>query len=69
MPAKSEAQRRAAAMALQPKRGNISVSQLTGAAKQMYDSMTLAELEEYAQQPRKNIPYKVKKRKKDGGTT
>ncbi len=47
MPAKSESQRRAAGAALAAKRKR-SPKGLTGAAKQMYKSMTTKQLEEFA---------------------
>ncbi len=52
MPAVSEDQRRAAGLALSAKRGNTPVSELRGAAKDMFDSMTEAELEELARKPK-----------------
>jgi len=52
MPAESEEQRRAAGMALAAKRGQIPVEQLQGAAKQMYDSMSEAQLVDYAKKPK-----------------
>ena len=45
MPAKSKAQQRAAGAALAAKRGEAKVSDLQGASKEMYDSMTEDELE------------------------
>jgi len=48
MPAKSEAQRRAAGAALSAKRGKTSPKTLKGASKQMHDSMTEKELEDFA---------------------
>lgn len=48
MPARSKAQQRAAGAALSAKRGEAKVSELQGASKSMYDSMTEEELEEYA---------------------
>lgn len=59
MPAKSKAQQRAAGAALSAKRGETRVSELRGASKQMYDSMTEAELEEYASTDREGLPDKV----------
>tara|TARA_R110000824_G_scaffold78291_1_gene197728 strand:- start:338 stop:529 length:192 start_codon:yes stop_codon:yes gene_type:complete len=59
MPAKSKAQQRAAGAALSAKRGETRVSDLKGASKQMYDSMTEAELEDYASTDRKGLPDKV----------
>lgn len=48
MPAVSKAQQKAAGMALAAKRKEIKVSELEGAAKDMYDSMTKKELEDVA---------------------
>jgi len=48
MPAKSEAQQKAAGMALAAKRGEIPASQLKGAAKDMFNTMTIEELKDYA---------------------
>ncbi len=49
MPAKSDDQQQAAGMALAAKRGEKSVSELGGAAKDMYESMSESELEDYAE--------------------
>lgn len=49
MPANSKAQQRAAGMALSAKRGKMKASKLKGAAKDMYDSMSENELEDFAQ--------------------
>jgi hypothetical protein len=59
MPAKSKAQQQAAGAALAAKRGQQKVSELQGASKQMYDSMSEAELEEIAGTPRKDLPDHV----------
>ena len=48
MPAVSEAQRRAAGLALSAKRGDVAVSQLRGAAKQMHASMSEKQLRDFA---------------------
>jgi len=56
MPAESKSQQRAAGMALAAKRREIPVSRLKGAAKDMYDSMTTAQLEEYASGSTKGKP-------------
>ncbi len=48
MPAESEAQQKAAGAALSAKRGNTKVSELQGAAKDMYHSMSEDELEKIA---------------------
>ena len=59
MPAKSKAQQRAAGAALSAKRGETKVSELQGASKDMYDSMTEEELEDYASTDRNGLPDKV----------
>ena len=51
MPAKSNDQRRAAAMALAAKRGEINKRKLVGAALDMYESMSSTQLEEFAHKP------------------
>jgi hypothetical protein len=56
MPAKSKAQQRAAGAALAAKRGEIPVSELVGASRQMYESMTESQLEEFAETRRKGLP-------------
>jgi hypothetical protein len=56
MPARSEAQQKAAGAALAAKRGETKVSSLQGASKDMYDSMTEDELEEIASTPHDDIP-------------
>lgn len=48
MPATSRVQQRAAGAALAAKRGDIRKSELVGASRQMYASMTAKELEELA---------------------
>jgi hypothetical protein len=53
MPAKSRAQQKAAGAALSAKRGETKVSDLQGAAKSMYESMSEQELDEMASTPRK----------------
>ena len=58
MPAKSKAQQRAAGAALSAKRGETKVSELQGASKDMYDSMSEEELEDFAETKRKNLPEK-----------
>jgi hypothetical protein len=59
MPAKSKSQQKAAGAALSAKRGETKVSELKGASRQMYDSMTEGELEEIASTDRKGLPKKV----------
>ena len=56
MPAKSQAQQKAAGAALAAKRGEQKVSELKGASKSMYDSMSENELEEMAESSRKDKP-------------
>ncbi len=58
MPAKSKAQQKAAGAALSAKRGDTKVSELKGASKGMYDSMSESELEELADTDRKGLPEK-----------
>lgn len=59
MPAKSKAQQRAAGAALSAKRGDTKVSELQGASKQMYQSMSEDELEEFASTDREDLPEKA----------
>ncbi|MBZ0122705.1 MAG: DUF3008 family protein [Roseovarius sp.] len=59
MPAKSKAQQKAAGAALAAKRGEIKVSELKGASKEMYDSMDADELEDFASTKRENLPDKA----------
>lgn len=56
MPAKSQAQQKAAGMALSAKRGDTPKSDLKGAAKEMYESMSEDELEDFAKGSRKGKP-------------
>lgn len=56
MPAKSKAQQKAAGAALSAKRGDTKVSDLKGASKEMYDSMSEKELDEMASTKRKGKP-------------
>lgn len=56
MKAQSKAQQKAAGAALSAKRGETKVGDLQGASKDMYDSMTEAELEEMAGTDRSNLP-------------
>lgn len=53
MPAKSQAQQKAAGAALSAKRGDTKVSELQGASKSMYESMSEKELDEMASTKRK----------------
>lgn len=56
MPAQSKAQQKAAGAALSAKRGDTKVSDLQGASKEMYDSMSEAELEDIASTSRGDLP-------------
>jgi len=56
LPARSEAQQKAAGAALDAKRGETKVSELQGAAKDMYVSMTKEKLEEFASSSHEDIP-------------
>lgn len=56
MPAKSQAQQKAAGAALSAKRGETSKSKLKGASKSMAKSMSEKELEELASTKRKGKP-------------
>ena len=58
MPAKSKAQQKAAGAALSAKRGETKVSDLQGASKDMYDSLSESELEDFAETRRKDLPEK-----------
>jgi hypothetical protein len=64
MPAKSAAQQKAAGAALSAKRGDTPKSQLKGASRQMVESMTEKQLEEFASTKRKGKPEHVGDRKK-----
>lgn len=59
MPAQSKAQQRAAAAALSAKRGDTKVADLQGASKQMYETMSEDELEEYASTELDGLPEHV----------
>jgi len=56
MPAQSKAQQKAAGAALSAKRGDTKVSDLKGASKEMYHSMSAKELEEMASTDREDLP-------------
>lgn len=58
MPANSKAQQKAAGAALAAKRGEMDKSELQGASKSMYDSMSEEELEDIASTKRKDLPEK-----------
>lgn len=59
MPAKSKAQQKAAGAALSAKRGETDKSKLKGASREMYDSMTEEELEDFAETDRKGLPERI----------
>jgi hypothetical protein len=56
MPAKSQAQQKAAGAALSAKRGETKKSALKGASKEMVESMSEKELEDMASTRRKGKP-------------
>ena len=56
MPAKSQAQQKAAGAALSAKRGETPKSKLKGASKQMEASMSEQQLEEFAHTKRTDLP-------------
>ncbi|HWW58467.1 MAG TPA: DUF3008 family protein [Sphingopyxis sp.] len=56
MPAKSKAQQKAAGAALSAKRGDTPRSKLKGASKQMADSMSEKQLEDFAKGSTKGKP-------------
>jgi len=58
MDATSKNQQMAAGAALSAKRGETSKSSLRGASKQMFESMSEAQLEDLAGTPRKQLPKK-----------
>ncbi len=59
MKAKSIAQQRAAGAALSAKRGEAPASELEGASKEMFDTMTEDELEEMASAKHDELPERV----------
>lgn len=59
MPAKSAAQQKAAGAALSAKRGDMPKSKLKGASREMVESMSEKQLEEFAATPRKGKPEHV----------
>jgi hypothetical protein len=62
VPAKSKKQQMAAGAALAAKRGERSRSSLKGASRQMAESMSEEQLEEFAGTKRKNLPRKKRSR-------
>lgn len=63
MPAKSASQQKAAGAALSAKRGDSKVSDLKGASKSMYKSMSEKELDKMASTSRKDKPEHKSKTK------
>lgn len=61
MPAKSDNQQQAAGLALAAKRGEKDPSELKGAAKEMYESMSEDELKEFAETSHEDKPEKKEK--------
>lgn len=61
MPAKSQAQQKAAGAALAAKRGDIKKSDLKGASRSMEKSMSESQLEDFASTKRKGKPEHVHK--------
>jgi len=59
MPAKSKAQQKAAGAALSAKRGQTPKNRLKGASKEMLDSMSEKQLEEFASTKRRGKPDRV----------
>jgi Protein of unknwon function (DUF3008) len=60
MPAVSKSQQKAAGAALSAKRGETKKAELKGASKEMYESMSETQLEEFAETKRKGLPEKKK---------
>jgi hypothetical protein len=61
MPAKSKAQQKAAGAAHSAKRGETPKKELKGASKQMVESMSEKQLEEFASTKRKGKPEHASK--------
>ncbi|OCC24823.1 DUF3008 domain-containing protein [Croceicoccus estronivorus] len=59
MPAKSAAQQKAAGAALSAKRGETNKSTLKGASREMYETMTEKQLEDFASTTRKGKPEHI----------
>ncbi len=59
MPAQSKAQQEAAGAALAAKRGDAAKSDLRGASREMYESMSEEELEDFAETEREGLPEHV----------
>lgn len=56
MPATSKAQQKAAGAALSAKRGDTAPADLIGASRDMYDQMTIEQLEDLARTDHKGLP-------------
>lgn len=63
MPAKSKSQQQAAGLALAAKRGDVDRRKLQGPALQMFLSMNVKQLKEFAHTKRKGLPKKKKIKK------
>ena len=61
MPAKSKSQQKAAGAALSAKRGDTKKSELKGASKSMYESMSKQQLLDLASTKRKGKPEQASK--------
>ena len=59
MPAKSQAQQKAAGAALAAKRGEVPKARLKGASREMFETMTEKELDELATVKRSKLPEHV----------
>jgi hypothetical protein len=59
MPARSKAQQKAAGAALSAKRGETPVSELQGASKEMYETMSEDELEDFASTSHDDLPERA----------
>ncbi len=66
MPATSRAQQKAAGAALSAERGETPKSSLKGASRQMADSMTETQLEEFASTKRRKLPPRKTAKKTTG---
>jgi hypothetical protein len=59
MPAKSQAQQKAAGAALAAKRGEVPKAKLKGASREMYETMSEKELDDLASVKRSKLPRHV----------
>ena len=60
MPARSQAQQKAAGAALAAKRGEAPKSKLKGASREMYETMSEKELDDLARVKRSKLPEHVR---------